>query len=127
MLSRFIAFLYILVGLINIYPVMGVLGSERLTRLYDVSVTDPNLSILMRHRAILFGIIGGIIIYAAFDTRWRGLAAVIGLVSIVSFVILALMEGGFNDAIRRVVVADVVATVLMGVAIGLTLLRNTPH
>ena len=48
----------ILVGLIHLLPLSGVLGSERLASLYGLSFSEPNLAILMRHRAVLFGLLG---------------------------------------------------------------------
>jgi hypothetical protein len=46
------------VGIIHQLPLTGVLSVSRLQVLYGVTITDPNLEILMRHRAVLFGILG---------------------------------------------------------------------
>jgi hypothetical protein len=48
-----IACLFML-GLIHILPVTGVLGAEKLELLYGTQVTDTNMEILLRHRAVLF-------------------------------------------------------------------------
>lgn len=101
----------ILAGVINTLPLMGVLGAERLQALYAMPFEDANLRILMRHRAVLFGLLGGAMIAAAFIPHWRAPLAIAGLVSMVSFIVLAQLEGGGNAAIRRVVVADVIAIV----------------
>ena len=53
------------VGIIHLLPLSGVLGVARLQALYDVTITDPNLEIVMRHRAVLFGILGAFLINAA--------------------------------------------------------------
>lgn len=101
----------VLAGVINTLPLMGVLGAERLQALYALPFEDASLRILMRHRAVLFGLLGGAMIAAAFIPYWRTPLAIAGLVSMVSFIVLAWLEGGGNAAIRRVVVADVIAIV----------------
>ena len=64
-MQKAIAGLLIVVGLIQIAPVTGVLGADRLSELYGLSFDEPNLAILMRHRAVLFGLLGAFLIYAA--------------------------------------------------------------
>ena len=107
----------LLAGLINALPLMGVLGAERLQALYAMSFEDPSLRILMRHRALLFGLLGGAMIAAAFIPHWRMPMAVAGLLSMVGFIVLAQLEGGGNAAIRRVVVADVFASLPLAAAL----------
>jgi len=58
-------------GLINFLPVMGALSHKRIESLYDISVEDRNYEILMRHRAVLFGIVGSLLIASAFDLSLR--------------------------------------------------------
>lgn len=104
-------------GAINLLPLIGVLGAERLQSLYGMSFDDPSLRILMRHRALLFGLLGGAMVAAAFIPQWRLPMALLGLASMLSFIALAALEGGGNAAIRRVVIADVIASVLLALAL----------
>ena len=104
-------------GVINLLPLIGVLGAERLQSLYGMSFDDPSLRILMRHRALLFGLLGGGMVGAAFIPQWRLPMALLGLASMLSFIALAALEGGGNAAIRRVVIVDVVASVLLALAL----------
>ena len=60
------------VGVIHLLPLSGVLGGARLVSLYGISIDDPNLEILMRHRAVLFGLLGAFLIYAAFKPPFQG-------------------------------------------------------
>lgn len=110
----------VLAGLINALPAIGLLGADRLSALYGLSFEDPSLRILMRHRALLFGLFGGAMIAAAFLPAWRLPMAAAGLVSMLGFIALAALEGGGNAAIQRVVKADVIA----GVPLTLALLWN---
>jgi len=107
----------LLAGFINTLPVMGLLGGERLAALYGMDFDDPSLRILMRHRALLFGLLGGAMIAAAFIPHWRVLIALAGLVSMLGFIAITWLEGGGNTAITRVVKADVIASVPLAVAL----------
>ena len=112
----------LLAGLVNALPVLGLMGGERLQMLYGLSFDDPSLRILMRHRALLFGLLGGVMIAAAFLPAWRVPMAVLGLVSMAGFIVLAGLEGGGNAAIQRVVKADVVVGLPLLVALLVVLL-----
>ena len=101
------------VGIIHLLPLSGVLGVARLQALYDVTITDPNLEIVMRHRAVLFGILGAFLIYAAFRPGLQLAALIAGAVSVISFLVIAGMIGGYNTEITRVVTADIVAVVCL--------------
>ncbi|WP_339858739.1 phosphopantetheine adenylyltransferase [Pseudohongiella acticola] len=112
-MEKVITGLLVLVGIIHLLPVSGVLGVERLAALYGVSLGDPNIEILMRHRAILFGLLGLFLVYAAFQASLQNLAIVAGLVSVVSFIAIAWSVGEYNESVRRVVIADIIAIVAL--------------
>ena len=57
-MEKVVTGLLILVGIIHLLPVSGVLGVERLAVLYGITLEEPNLEILMRHRSVLFGLLG---------------------------------------------------------------------
>jgi len=122
MLSVLVSALLILVGVIHLLPLSGALSRERLAALYDVPVEGPDLTILLRHRAILFGLLGAFLLYAAFVPALQAMAIIAGLVSVLSFIAIAASVGGYNAAIRRVVIADRIAVVALVVAAGLRLL-----
>lgn len=105
----FISGMLLIAGVIHLLPLSGVLGAERLAALYGMSFTDPNLAILMRHRAVLFGLLGLYLVCAAFIPAMQIAALVAGLVSVVSFLLLAWMVGGYSAHIGRIVTADYAA------------------
>ena len=107
----------LVVGVIHLLPLTGVLGGARLVSLYGVSINDPNLEILMRHRAVLFGLLGAFLIYAAFKPPFQGIAILAGLISVVSFMILAWSVGGYNAQLVTVFNADVIALVCLSIGV----------
>jgi hypothetical protein len=119
--SRLVAASLIVAGVIHLVPVTGVLGADRLAALYGFPIADPNLVILMRHRAVLFALLGAFMVYAALRPALQFLAFVAGFVSVLSFFWIAWSVGGYNDSVARIVAGDVVAFVSLvigGVARG---------
>jgi len=112
-------------GLIHLLPLSGVLGSERLASLYGLSFSEPSLAILMRHRAVLFGLLGLFLIVAVFRPILRTAAFIAGLISVVSFLWIAASVSNYNEQIGRVVTADVVALVCL--LVGFVAHRYLPH
>lgn len=103
----------VVVAVIHLLPLSGVLGAERLAALYGLRFDDPNLALLMRHRAVLFGLLGAFLLWAAFVPSLQALALIGGFASVASFLWLAWSSGGYNAALGRVVTADVVALVCL--------------
>jgi len=103
----------VIVAVIHLLPLSGVLSSSQLTTLYGISFNEPNLEILMRHRAVLFGLLGAFLLYAAFKPSIQRLAFIAGFISVVSFLWLAWSVGNYNDQIGRVFTADIVALVAL--------------
>jgi len=109
----------ILPGLIHLLPLSGVLGADALTRLYGLDFSEPNLEILMRHRAVLFGLLGVLLVAAGFRPALRTVALLAGFASVLSFLALAWAVGDYGPAVARVVAADWVALGCLGVAAAL--------
>ena len=100
-------------GIIHLLPVHGVMGVNTLARLYGIEANDPNTAILLQHRALLFGVLG-VLMLSAIALPWlRVTALTVALFSAASFIAVAVAVGGYNPAIGRVVVADIVASVLL--------------
>lgn len=79
-------------------------------------MADPNLVILMRHRAVLFGLLGCFLIYSAFRPSAQAVALIAGIASVVSFLWLAWTVGDYNALIGRVVFIDWIALACLLVA-----------
>jgi hypothetical protein len=99
-----------LAGVIHLLPLPGVLGGSQLSQLYGLPFDDPGLALLMRHRAVLLGLVGLLLVVAAFRRPLRTLAFVAGFVSVVLFLLIAAPPGvSLTPVIQRVVLADWVA------------------
>lgn len=112
----------LIVAVIHLLPMAGVMGVERLHALYSIDVKDPTLEILMRHRAVLFGILGGLFVYAAFVPAIQPIAFIAAFVSVGSFFWLVCAVGDAGGALRSVIIADLVATVCLVLAVILYLI-----
>lgn len=106
-LERLLAAALFAAGLVHLLPLSGVLGAERLYALYGLRAETPDMLLLLRHRAVLFGILGTAFIAAAFLPTWRVPAAVAALASMLAFIALALLGEPVNAALRRVLWVDV--------------------
>lgn len=109
MSSTIVQISLIIPGIIHILPIYGIFGPHQLSTLYGMKFKDPNVIILMRHRAVLFGLLGGFMIYAAFKTNYRNLAFTSGIMSTSSFLLFTLSADSTNSKIKGVLAADVIA------------------
>jgi hypothetical protein len=99
----------LIVGIIHLLPLSGVISGQQLESLYGISLNDPNLVLLMRHRAVLFGLLGAFLCVSAFKSQWQGAALIAGFVSVLSFLLLEMTISSGNEKIMRVVIADWIA------------------
>jgi hypothetical protein len=114
---QLITFCLIVVGLINFVPVMGLLSAQKLESAYSIELASNDLVILMRHRALLFGVLAGFILYAAFVSSYQGAAMIMAAVSMVGYAALVYLVGGYNGSIFKVLVIDVVGIVFLAIAV----------
>ncbi len=116
LLPKIITAMFVVVAVIHLLPLAGVLGAAKLTSLYAIPVEEPNLEILMRHRAVLFGILGVFLLWAGWKPEFQMAGLIAGFASVISFLVLAWQVGHTNEALQRVVVADLIALVCLLVA-----------
>jgi hypothetical protein len=100
-------------ALIHLLPVSGVTGAAALRRLYAIEVVDANTSILLRHRALLFGLLGVVMLVAIGVPSIRVPVMAAALFSAASFIVVAMWVGGYNAALSRVIAADAVVSALL--------------
>lgn len=102
-----------LLALIHLLPVVGVAGGDALQRLYGVAVFDPDLQLLLRHRAMLFAIIGGIALLGAWLSACRTLALLTLWISLGSFLLLASHTSAISAELARVQRIDMYALIVL--------------
>lgn len=101
-------------GIINFIPSFIAFLPTKITLSYGIKVPDQNFELLLRHRGILFGIVGGFMLYSVFAKKHYDLATLFGLISMVSFLILFyLTKGEINKELTGVMKVDAVAIVIL--------------
>jgi len=116
-LDTIVSILLIIIGVINFVPVAGVLGGKALESAYNIDLKSAELTLLMQHRALLFGVLGGFILYSVFDPVYQTVAIVMAAVSMTGFAVLVLFAGELNSAIKKVLAMDYLGLVLLAAAI----------
>lgn len=112
-MNVFVSLALFITGVMHMMPVIGVLGIERLQTLYGIDRVSDDLELLLRHRAVLFGIIGCLMLYSLFESRLRLIAVFVGLASMLSFIALAQLSDGIGSELKKVVWIDWLCSVLL--------------
>lgn len=107
----------VVAGIIHILPVIGVLGSERINTLYDLQVADPNLLLLLKHRAILFSVVGIVMFAAVFNPLYQSLAISLGTLSMLTFIGFVYFGSGISPSLVSIARVDLFALLFLWVGI----------
>ncbi|MGB0494853.1 MAG: hypothetical protein ACPGJI_00750 [Kangiellaceae bacterium] len=116
-MSKLTAVFLILVGLINFIPVLGIFSQQNIENAYSIKLASDDLIILMKHRALLFGVIGGFVLYSVFVPSYQTAAMVLVGISMIGFVFLVLQVGEYNQSIFKILIADLVGIVFLLLAV----------
>lgn len=111
-------------GVVNIIPSILFIFPQKFSESYGIEIPNADFELLLRHRAVLFGIIGGLMIYAAIAKRIYSIAVLIGFLSMSSFIILfMLIDEDINRKLNSVFQIDIIALVTL--SIGYLLYRSS--
>ncbi|WP_373513396.1 hypothetical protein [Persicitalea sp.] len=106
--------LLVVVGIINILPGILAFLPSKISKSYGIEIPNVNFELLLRHRAAMFGLIGGIMIYSAISKRLYEVSTFIGLFSMGTFIILYFVLGNsVNIELKKVMLFDIVAIVIL--------------
>ncbi len=119
MLNKIASIILFIVGIINILPVIVFFDAAQTVKLYGIPIDGESLLILMRHRGVLLGLVGAMLIYAAFKPEFRLFAVALALISKLAFIFLAFTAPNYTSQIRQVALIDVGAIVLLMAVLGI--------
>lgn len=102
-----------LVGIINLLPVIGVISNNQLTTLYGIEVDAADLSLLLRHRAVMLGVIGLLLLVCVWDKNLRIAAATSAMASMLCYIGLAFGTEVVNEQLLRVAWVDMIAVAVL--------------
>jgi hypothetical protein len=105
----------VVVAVVHLLPVVGVAGPRQLDDLYGIGSVSDDVEILLRHRAVLLGLVGLVLLTAVWARSLRLTATAVGIASTASFIVIATLGGTSTLEIRRVVVIDVAAVGLLAI------------
>lgn len=123
-MGKAIAGLLIVAGLIHLVPALGVFGNSTLPLLYGAAFQQVNQQIVMGHQAVLNGLLGALLLAAAWRPALRPPALVAGIVSMLSFLFFALLLRHYNPPVDRLVLGALAALVCLLAAAALFLLQQ---
>jgi len=109
--------LLFLVGVINFLPIVGILSIDRINQTYGLDVNDNNLAILLRHRALLFGLIGGFIIYSIFNSKYQVAAITLAAFSMLGYLYFFYSINNSNPALFKIAQIDILGIALLTIAV----------
>jgi len=113
MADKIAAVILFIVGVINLLPMIVFSDATRTAELYGLPIEGESLMILMRHRAVLLGLVGFALIAAAVKPEFRILAIALALISKFAFVFLTFTHSNYTVEVRQVALIDVGAIVLL--------------
>ncbi len=104
-----------LAAIIHLLPLPGLFGAAQLQSIYGLADLEPASELLLRHRAWMFALFGGLLIAASRLRPLRPAAITVTLLSDLGFLLLAL-GGPLSPALGRVVYFDVLSIALLLIA-----------
>lgn len=117
--DRLITALFVVVGAVNLLPGFVALAPSQIATAYGVTISgsgSADLTVLLRHRAVLLGLVGAGLLCAAFLKTLRVPALSAGAISMGTFLLLAYSTSGLNDSTMRVARIDIAAFASLVVA-----------
>lgn len=100
-------------AVVNLLPAVAVLSVDRACAVYGLEPVDGDLRLLLRHRGLLFAILGSALLPTAFRPRWRTAALTANAASMAGFLALIPLEAPVSPAMLRVAKVDAVGLILL--------------
>ena len=100
--------LFGLLAAINLLPSLVAFAPAKISKLYGIEIADPTLIALLHHRAVMLGIVGGVLVAAMFMPSIRWVALCAGTVSMMSFIVICAINNQLGGSLSRIVLVDAV-------------------
>jgi hypothetical protein len=91
---------------VHLLPASGLFSSAQLTALYGPAAADTSVQLLLKHRALLFGLLALLCAAAVVWPSLRGVALVLACGSVAGFLLLAGRPDSLTPALQRVFWVD---------------------
>jgi hypothetical protein len=116
-LTLFCRILLVIAAVVQLLPAAAAFSPSLLNDLYGAVPADATGLLLLRHRAVLLGLVGLLLLAGAASEPLRIPAIALGLLSKVSFLVLFASAAASNPHTARVARADLVTASLLVVAL----------
>jgi hypothetical protein len=123
-MRKAISGLLIVAGLLHLIPALGIFGQRALSLLYGAAFQQVNQQIVMEHQAVLNGLLGALLLYAAWRPRLQPFALIAGSISLLSFLVFALLLRNYNPPVDKLVLGDLAALACLLLAAALFLFQQ---
>ncbi|TLF76784.1 phosphopantetheine adenylyltransferase [Nocardia cyriacigeorgica] len=104
-------------AILNLLPAVAVVSVDRAAGAYGLDAVDGDLRLLLRHRGMLFAILGAGLLVAVFRPRLRTAAITANAVSMAGFVALLPFEQPVGPALLRVAKLDALGLLVLAGAV----------
>lgn len=118
------AIAFLIVAVIHLLPIAPVFAPGTLVRLYGIAPDDTTLLLLMRHRALLLGLVGVLCFWAAGASSVRPAALLAATLNVAGFLGFYALYGMPAGALRTIALADLLAIPPLAFAAWTTLGRG---
>ena len=116
--------LFWLIAIIHILPALSGLSGSRLASLYGIEEGNETLMTLLQHRAVLFGFVAAACIYAAHNPAARWAVLIGAVISMTSFIIIAVLRGTTSGALSKIIYVDAIGLFIAAIAAVLLIKGN---
>ncbi|BDT93746.1 hypothetical protein IFM12275_37220 [Nocardia sputorum] len=104
-------------GLLNTAPAIGAVAPQGMYAAYGIAAADRDLEVVLRHRAVLFAVVGIGLLLAILRPALRPIAVCANAISFGGFLVLVIAGGPVGPGLMRVAAFDVVGLVALGVGV----------
>ena len=103
-------------GVVNLLPIVGVLGRAWLNKLYGIGLTenDSDTTLLMQHRAVLLSVVSLISFKGMIDKKVQNTATALATLSMASYAVIVMGKTDNKDIFKVALVDCGALLVLLG-------------